>query len=80
MVLHSKTILFIDNDTLKFDESFIGFHCYDTDIAFQIIYNGMKTCVCFDILIEHFSYGTLDQKYYDQRKLVFKNGRSFYQF
>ncbi len=39
------------------DKNFHGFDCYDSDICLQILANGKKVKIVFDILIEHFSDG-----------------------
>jgi len=44
-----------------FDEnSFTGFHCYDSDICLQIKMLNLKVNIIFDINIEHFSLGKRD--------------------
>lgn len=46
---------------VAFDEkTFDGFHCYDTDICFQALNAGYRIVVVFDILLEHFSLGTIN--------------------
>lgn len=42
------------------DTTFDGFHCYDTDICFQVLEQGKRVAVVFDILIEHFSLGDIN--------------------
>lgn len=57
---------------IKFDEQvFSGFHCYDTDICFQILNTGYSVNVIFDILIEHQSYGNQDYSFYNERNKCF---------
>ena len=52
---------------LSFDEeTFKGFHLYDTDICLQAISQGYRVCVCHDILMEHFSCGSFSQEYYEE--------------
>lgn len=61
--------LFLD---IKFDEQvFSGFHCYDTDICYQISNTGCSVNVVFDILIEHKSYGNQDLSFYKERTKCF---------
>jgi len=47
---------------IRFDDiTFSGFHAYDSDICLQILNINMKIEVIFDILIEHFSAGTINK-------------------
>lgn len=48
-------------EIISFDENtFKGFHCYDTDICFQILKAKHKIYVVYDILIEHLSKGSIN--------------------
>lgn len=59
-------------NTIRFDEeAFSGFHCYDTDICYQISNTGYSVNVVFDILIEHKSYGNQDLSFYNERTKCF---------
>lgn len=50
-------------ETCKFDEqTFKGFHCYDTDFCFQVLQN-FDIYVVYDILIEHLSMGTVAKQW-----------------
>ena len=52
---------------IQFDEtSFNSFHCYDLDICFQIGTLKKKVIVVFDILIQHLSNGSIDEKWFNQ--------------
>ena len=54
-------------------KTFTGFHCYDSDICLQIINIKKKVCVIYDVLLEHFSPGTINQDWIDSAdKLVDK--------
>lgn len=65
-------------NTITYDEdTFKGFHCYDLDICFQAIKAGKTIKVVFDILIEHKSFGTVTEVFYDQLKLWYKKWESF---
>lgn len=49
--------------TCRFDQELLeGFHCYDIDFCLNV---GQKfdVCVIFDVLIEHFSEGSYDDKW-----------------
>ena len=57
---------------IKFDEeTFKGFHHYDLDICRQIAAQGYKIYVVFDVLIEHFSRGNINQSWLDNA-LIFQ--------
>lgn len=50
--------------TISFDaETFKGFHAYDMDIAMQVHQAGKNMYAVYDILIEHFSCGSLSDKW-----------------
>lgn len=54
----------------RFDEThFRGFHFYDLDFSLQV-FRTMKVCVCYDILLEHLSAGTIN-KGWTEAALVF---------
>ena len=46
------------------DNTYDGFHFYDADLSMQVYQAGYKTQVVFDILIEHFSPGTLSKGWF----------------
>ena len=58
--------LFVRKDVWKqypFDEELLtGFHCYDIDFTLQIAHAHFKNYVCCSnqVLIEHFSMGSMD--------------------
>ncbi len=55
-------------DKIEFDEvTYTDFHCYDTDICFQILKLDYTVNVIFDILIEHKSYGNQNLMFYNER-------------
>jgi len=57
---------------IKFDEvTFKGFHHYDLDICMQIVLNKYKIYAVFDILIEHFSKGTINESW-TENALIFQ--------
>ena len=57
---------------IRFDEhTFKGFHYYDLDICMQIATQGYKIYVVFDILMEHFSKGSLNKSWL-QNALIFQ--------
>ncbi|MBC3757754.1 hypothetical protein H7U19_05020 [Hyunsoonleella sp. SJ7] len=51
-------------DSVKFDESFKGFHNYDLHLSFETLKKGKKVVATNKILIEHFSYGTLNKSWF----------------
>ncbi len=57
---------------LNFDESLGGFHSYDYDISIQAIVVGYNNFVVYDILLEHFSAGFKDDRYYKNLIKVYK--------
>lgn len=60
-------------DTICFDDqTFSGFHCYDSDICMQVLSAGYSINVTFDIDIEHHSNGACNQQYYDNLDLWHK--------
>ena len=60
-------------DTIRFDDNtFSGFHCYDSDICMQVLSMGYSVNVTFDIDIEHRSNGACNQQYYDNLELWHK--------
>lgn len=62
--------LFVRKDVWKkypFDEELLtGFHCYDIDFTLQIAHAHFKNYVCCSnqVLIEHFSMGSMDEKWF----------------
>ena len=61
----------------KFDEHLLkGFHCYDLDFSLQIT-KYYKIAVVFDILIEHFSEGSINRSFYDDLIGVHKKFRNY---
>lgn len=51
---------------VRFDEqTFQGFHFYDLDICMQIVQAGYKVKVVYDVLLEHFSKGSINKDWAD---------------
>jgi glycosyltransferase involved in cell wall biosynthesis len=50
---------------IRFSNEVGGFHNYDLNLSLEYIKNGYKIIVTNDILIEHFSLGTIDQVWLD---------------
>ena len=49
-------------EQITFDTStFNGFHCYDSDISLQVLNSDKRVVVIYDILLEHFSAGTINK-------------------
>lgn len=57
---------------IQFDEeTYNGFHCYDSDICMQAIVKGHPVTVVCNIDIEHFSDGHLTNGFFEQRERWF---------
>lgn len=62
-----------NNFTLyKFNEELKGFHGYDLDISLRVSKN-LQNYIVGDILIEHFSMGNLDKKWFDANVKIRQN-------
>lgn len=59
-------------DSICFDETLTGFHGYDHDICIQSVVAGYKNYVVFDILLTHFSEGSMNAQYYTNLLKVYK--------
>ena len=60
-------------NNIRFDDNtFSGFHCYDSDICMQVLAAGYSVNVTFDIDIEHRSNGACNQQYYDNIEIWYK--------
>jgi len=57
---------------IAFDETFKGFHFYDLDISLKVLSIQKKILVVKNILIEHFSIGSINNNW-------FENGICFYE-
>ena len=65
-------------DVIKFDEEkYSGFHFYDFDLSMQVINDGYKIGVIYDVLIEHFSYGTKNQEWLSNNKIFLSKWAAF---
>src|SRR5690606_21393956 len=53
------------DDNIKFNENLKGFHNYDLNISFEYKKFGYKLIVTNEILVEHFSLGTLNASWID---------------
>ncbi|GAB4378403.1 MAG: hypothetical protein Kow0075_08290 [Salibacteraceae bacterium] len=52
-------------DHIRFDEeTYNGFHCYDTDISLQVNEHAM-VCVVYDVLVEHLSDANANKQFFD---------------
>jgi Glycosyltransferase like family len=57
----------------KFDEqTYSGFHFYDLDFSMKLWQQGFTNLVCFDILIEHLSAGSLNRQWIEDAFLFQK--------
>lgn len=52
------------NKNIFFNEELKGFHNYDLNISFEVIKKGLRAVVTNQILIEHFSIGTINNFWY----------------
>jgi GT2 family glycosyltransferase len=63
-------------DSLCFDEqTFDGFHCYDSDFTFAAHLAGLRLGVCGDVALLHASGGTYDAKWEHAMRLFSKKYR-----
>lgn len=62
-----------DKGLIRWDkENFDGWHCYDTDICFQVRNAGYKVGIVADVLIEHTSFGTCTKAWIEATKKVYE--------
>ncbi|MBR1783960.1 MAG: hypothetical protein IJ760_00780 [Bacteroidales bacterium] len=55
---------------VRFDEeTYHGFHCYDSDICIQVLQAGKRILIDREIDIVHFSYGSINQVLIEQREV-----------
>lgn len=60
-------------DNICFDDNtFKGFHSYDTDICMQVTSIGYEIRVAFDINIRHNSNGAINRQYFDARDTFYQ--------
>jgi hypothetical protein len=59
-------------DKIRFDENIGKFHGYDYDIAIQSIIAGYYNYVMYDITMEHYSKGNMDETYFRTMIKVYK--------
>lgn len=59
------------------DQTFSGFHAYDIDICMQIHLIGKRVCVIDDVKIEHFSFGTPDDRWLHSMILFQKKWKQY---
>ncbi len=52
------------NSLIRFNEKIKGFHNYDLNISFEYFIHNYKIIVTKEILIEHFSIGTINKSWY----------------
>jgi len=63
-------------DKIRFDENIGKFHGYDYDIAIQSIIAGYYNYVMYDITMEHYSKGNMDETYFRTMIKVYKKWES----
>jgi glycosyltransferase involved in cell wall biosynthesis len=55
----------------RFDEKTLkGFHFYDLDISLAIKSLGLRVCVVYEVLVEHFSFGSNSREWYEEAKKI----------
>lgn len=60
-------------DMIKWDDSsFVGFHCYDTDISLQVWNAGYEVHIFWDMLLEHKSLGSAGADFYDSLNILYR--------
>ncbi len=65
-------------DTIRFDDqTFKGFHCYDSDICMQVIQAGFDIGVTFEVAVEHSKSGPLDATYFENIHLWYDKWKGF---
>ncbi len=62
---------------IRFDAELSGFHGYDHDICVQSIVAGFNNYVVFDMLIEHFSEGSMNAQYYTNLIKIHKKWQNY---
>ncbi len=64
-------------EKVSFDSKlFNGFHCYDLDICLQVHQAEFKSYVVSDIIIEHFSTGSMNKQWIDETIKLFDKWES----
>lgn len=65
-------------DTIRFDDStFEGFHCYDIDICLQALSMGLENRAINNVLIEHFSHGSLNRQWIENSLLLVEKWNNY---
>jgi hypothetical protein len=62
---------------VRFDTSIPGFHCYDLGFSLEIKSKGLKAYVTKEILIEHFSLGSISKSWVETSFLFHKKKSDF---
>ncbi len=61
----------------RFDEQTLkGFHFYDMDICLAVKSKGLRVCVSYEILLEHFSPGSNNKGWYKEARLIHRKWRN----
>lgn len=64
-------------DKISFDsQTYKGFHCYDSDISMQVLSTGYKIKILNNVLVEHYSPGTVDMKFHNECSIFMKKWHS----
>ena len=67
-----------DSDSVKWDEdTFDAFHCYDTDMAFQVWQVGYEVHLFWDVLIEHRSLGCANNQFMEASEKLFSKWKNY---
>jgi GT2 family glycosyltransferase len=65
---------------VQFDNRYTGFHFYDLDICMQVQTSGKKIHVVNNIIIEHFSWGSINKIWVKNAFIFYNKWRSFLPF
>ena len=64
-------------DCIRFDdETFGGFHCYDTDICMQVWQQRYRVVVIYDVFVEHKSFGIHNDEYFKSIDLFYEKWKN----
>lgn len=62
---------------ISFDETFTGFHNYDIDISLQFKQKGYRNYVTSDLLLKHYSLGSINEDWINSTMHLFLKYKSF---
>lgn len=65
------------NEAISFSTVLNGFHNYDLNLSFEYLKHGYRVVVTKDILLEHYSFGVLNESWYSSSLLLHKLYKDF---